>query len=68
MIVAFHNMPREKPRTLFTLSPSYKRGVTDNDYEVLVVDEGSSEPLDPDFVAGFGPTFRLHRAAAAPPG
>jgi hypothetical protein len=66
VIVAFHNMAREAPRTLFTLSSGYQRGVTDADYEVLVVDVGSKEPLDPDFVAGFGPNFRLHRAPAAP--
>lgn len=66
VIVAFHNMAREAPRTLFTLSPGYQRGVSDADYEVLAVDVGSTVPLGPDFVAGFGPNFRLHRAPAAP--
>jgi len=66
VIVAFHNMAREAPRTLFTLSPSYQRGVSHADYEVLAVDVGSKVPLSQDFVAGFGPNFRLHRATAAP--
>jgi hypothetical protein len=66
VIVAFHNMAREAPRTLFTLSSGYQRGVTDADYEVLAVDVGSREPLDAGFVAGFGPNFRLVRAPAAP--
>ena len=67
IIVAFHNMAREAPRTLYTLSPGYQRGVSDADYEGLAEDVGSSAvPLDPDFVAGFGPNFRLHRAPAAP--
>lgn len=66
VIVAFHNMTREAPRTLFTLSPGYQRGVTDADYEVLAVDVGSREPLEPDLVVGFGPNFRLHRAPPAP--
>jgi hypothetical protein len=66
VIVAFHNMAREAPRTLFTLSPSYQRGVSYTDYEVLAVDVGSKVPLSQDFVAGFGPNFRLHHAPAAP--
>lgn len=66
VIVAFHNMAREAPRTLFTLSSGYQQGVSDADYEVLAVDVGSTVPLDLDFVAGFGPNFRLHRAPAAP--
>lgn len=66
VIVAFHNMAREAPRTLFTLSSGYQRGVTDADYEVLAVDVGSKEPLNPDFVARFGHNFRLHRTPAAP--
>ena len=66
VIVAFHNMTREAPRTLFTLSPGYQRGVTDADYEVLAVDVGSREPLDLDFVIGFGHNFRLHRAPPSP--
>lgn len=66
VIVAFYNMAREAPRTLFTLSPSYQRGVSYTDYEVLAVDAGSTVPLSQEFVAGFGPNFRLHRAPAAP--
>jgi hypothetical protein len=59
-------MAREAPRTLYTLSPEYQRGVSDTDYEVLAVDVGSAVPLDPEFVAGFGSNFRLHCAPAAP--
>jgi glycosyltransferase involved in cell wall biosynthesis len=66
VIVAFHNMTREAPRTLFTLSPGYQQDVTHADYEVLAVDVGSREPLDQDFVVEFGPNFRLHRAPPAP--
>jgi len=66
VIVAFHNMAREAPRTLFTLSTGFQRGVSAADYEVLAVDVGSTEPLDPDAVAAFGPHFRLLRAPAAP--
>lgn len=60
IVVVFHDMRREAPRTLFSLSRRYQRGVDDLDYEVLVLDHGSSQPLDPAMVAGFGDEFRYH--------
>ncbi len=66
VIVAFRNMAREAPRTLYTLSPAYQRGVTAADYEVVAVDAGSTSPLDDAMVRAHGPNFRLLRAADAP--
>ena len=66
MIVVFHNMAREAPRTLFTLSAEYQRGVCPGDYEVIVVDAGSSAPLEQSFVKSFGENFKLVRSPAAP--
>ena len=51
-------MAREAPRTLHSLSPAYQRGVTAEDYEVVVVENLSDRPLDPMAVATFGPNFR----------
>lgn len=65
VIVVFHNMKREAPRTLFTLSGDYQRGVKPEDYEVIAVDVGSKEPLCVEKVAGYGKNFRLLRMAAA---
>jgi hypothetical protein len=62
----FHNMAREAPRTLFTLSPQYQRGVGTADYEVIVLDAGSVTPLEENFVKSFGENFRLVRSPAAP--
>lgn len=59
VIVNFYNMPREAARTLASLSHDYQQGITDLDYEVLCIDNGSQPPLDPDWIAGFGPQFRL---------
>jgi cephalosporin hydroxylase/peptidoglycan hydrolase-like protein with peptidoglycan-binding domain len=61
VVVAFHNMKREAARTLHSLSRAYQRGIEDLTYEVLAVDNGSApdQRLDPDFVASFGPEFRL---------
>jgi hypothetical protein len=62
IIVVFHNMRREAARTLYTLSAAYQRGVASDRYEVIAVDNGSSEPLDRVLVEGFGDNFhyRFH--------
>jgi glycosyltransferase involved in cell wall biosynthesis len=45
VVVVAHEMARELPRTLRSLTPAYQRGVG-QDYEVIVVDNGSDPPLD----------------------
>ncbi|WP_427452014.1 glycosyltransferase family 2 protein [Litorimonas sp. WD9-15] len=59
IIVIFHDMAREAKRTLATLSPEYQIGVSEYDYEVIAVDNGSSTPLTEEFVNGFGDNFTL---------
>ncbi|MFM8414426.1 MAG: glycosyltransferase family 2 protein [Planctomycetota bacterium] len=66
VVVAFHDMRREAPRTLHTLSPAYQRGVGAGDYEVLAVDVGSEPPLDEALVRAQGEHFRLLRFPRAP--
>ena len=61
IIVVFHQMRREAPRTLLSLSRAYQRGVEAIDYEVIAVDSRSSAPLDPAEVEAFGPEFRYLR-------
>lgn len=61
IIVNFYNMQREAARTLMSLSRAYQRDAIDLDYEVLCIDNGSNPPLDSDWVASFGPAFRLIR-------
>ena len=46
VILISYNMAREIPRTLRSLSRSYQQGGEDLAYEVLLVDNGSSVPLD----------------------
>ena len=58
IIVVVHDMLREAPRTLFTLSPQYQADVKEDDYEVVVVENGSTSPLGEDLVCGFGKNFR----------
>lgn len=45
-IVAAYNMKREIERTLDSLARDYQQDVEGIDYEVIVVENGSSEPLD----------------------
>lgn len=60
-IVIVHDMRREAPRTLFSLSPEYQREVKPDDYEVIVIENGSSAPLSRDEVERIAPNFRYHR-------
>src|SRR5262249_8686249 len=61
VIVIVHNMRREAPRTLFSLSASYQTGIEANEYEVIVVENGSTDPLDPYEIERAGSNFRYHR-------
>ena len=60
-------MARELPRTLRSLSPGYQHGLKADDYEVIVVDNGSPQPVDPELVASFEGHLRLERIDPAPP-
>lgn len=48
------------------MSGAYQRDIAVREYEVLVVDNGSSVPLERTFVESFGPNFRLIRIDEAP--
>lgn len=66
IVVVSYDMHRELPRTLATLSLPYQRG--DVDYEVIVVDNGSPEPVAVgllDDVPG-GRLIRLDPASPSP--
>jgi hypothetical protein len=65
MIVIFHDMRREATRTLFSLSPTYQRGVNADDYEVIAIDNGSTEPLSSREVQAVAPNFRYLSYATA---
>lgn len=44
VVVVGYEMERELPRTLLSLSPDLQLGVTTNEYEIIVVDNGSRRP------------------------
>ena len=60
IIVIFHNMSREAQRTLHTLCTDYQLDVSDEDYEVIAIDNGSDIPLNKSSVQMFGPNFKYH--------
>ena len=67
IIVVVFNMRREAPRTLHSLSAGYQLGVSPDDYEVICIENGSTDPLSPDEVQRVGPNFRYVRIEDASP-
>ncbi|MDZ7673827.1 MAG: glycosyltransferase family A protein [Acidimicrobiales bacterium] len=66
VVVVSYDMARELPRTLRSLSPSHQRHIEHDDYEVIVVDNGSPQPPGDDLADGFAGTLRVETIADAP--
>jgi hypothetical protein len=66
-VVVAYDMARELPRTLRSLAPGYQQGIAADDYEVVVVDNGSPAPIDPAVLAAFPGRLRTTRIDTAPP-
>jgi glycosyltransferase involved in cell wall biosynthesis len=67
VVIVAYNMAREIPRTLLSLSASYQCDISADDYEVIVVDNGSTPPLDPAVIGNLKGNFQLIRIDPAPP-
>lgn len=67
VVMVTFNMAREAARTLTSLSPVYQRHVRPGDYEVIVVDNGSTEPAEPSALRQPGGTVRHIGLRDAPP-
>jgi glycosyltransferase involved in cell wall biosynthesis len=67
IVLVVYNIPREAPRTLYSLSASYQRHIDPDDYEVIVVDNGSATPLDVEVIKALSGNFRLIRIDRASP-
>ena len=46
VIVIGYNMARELPRTVRSLSAALQRDISADDYEVIVIDNGSTQTFD----------------------
>jgi tetratricopeptide (TPR) repeat protein len=61
VVIVAYNIPRELPRTLLSLSANYQRHIAPEDYEIIVVDNGSDPPVTPQLLEGLPGNFRLIR-------
>lgn len=67
VIVIAHDMRREAMRTVCSLLPPYQHGITLDEYEILVIDNGSTAPLDASEIHALGPNVRYTFLEDAPP-
>lgn len=67
VVVVAYEMRREIVRTVQSLSPSMQRGIDADEYEILVVDNGSSEPVDAVLPAAADVPLRVLRIDDASP-
>ncbi|HEX8103833.1 MAG TPA: glycosyltransferase, partial [Solirubrobacteraceae bacterium] len=58
VVVVVYDMPHQIVRTIRSLSPAMQRGITADEYELLVVDNGSPEPIDRAACEAFGARIR----------
>lgn len=58
VILIVYKMPRQAMNTLVSLTAGYQRGVTAEDYEVIVLENASSQMLCADEVHALAPNFR----------
>jgi Glycosyl transferase family 2 len=71
IVVCAYNMARELPRTIRSLSPEMQRSVRPSDYEIIVVDNGSTPPADVTACKRWGARIEPividpHRASVSP--
>jgi glycosyltransferase involved in cell wall biosynthesis len=67
VVVVLYNIPREAPRSLYSLSAAYQQHIAPEDYEIIAVDNGSTPPFDSAVLDGLQGNFRLIRIDPAPP-
>ncbi|HTZ38470.1 MAG TPA: glycosyltransferase [Stellaceae bacterium] len=65
VVVVGYRMQRELPRTLRSLSPAMQRDIAAGDYEIILVDNGSPEPMPMERFPAFGAQVSCHHIANA---
>ena len=60
IVLINYNMSRELPKTLFTLEPPYQQHINSEDIEIIIVDNGSSRPIN--IPAGYSNINLVHCA------
>ena len=67
IVICSYNMRRELPRTIRSLSPIMQTGVRKSDYEVIVVDNGSTERFDEEECRKWDANLKVIALAPASP-
>lgn len=60
VVVISYKMRREVPRTILSLSPALQRGIAAEDYEIILVDNGSPDPPDDALHRSLAPNLVIH--------
>ena len=53
VIIIAYNMPREIPRTVHSFLPPYQQDISFDDIEIIVMENGSNTPIDPEVVSSW---------------
>jgi glycosyltransferase involved in cell wall biosynthesis len=67
IIVVVYRMSRQAMNTLYSLSARHQRNVTEADYEILVMENLSTDNLDPPTVQALGNNIRHYRRDESSP-
>lgn len=67
VIVVVYNMLRAAPRSLHALSSAYQQGISAEDYEIIVVENGSPQPLEAAQIEALASNIHYHYLVAPPP-
>jgi predicted O-methyltransferase YrrM len=67
VVVVGYNMARELPRTIRSLSPIMQRGIDPADFEVILIDNGSTKPFNETELRRIMPTLIVCRLTNATP-
>ncbi len=67
VIVIAYNMPRAIPRTIRSLSPVMQRDMRAEDYEIILIDNGSTRAFDPERCRQWGANLTIYHIADPTP-
>lgn len=67
VILIVYDMQRVAPRTIQSLTIPYQKGIGQDDYEVIVVENGSPQPLDEQQVLALGSNVKYTYLENPPP-
>ena len=66
-IVIVYDMPLQAEKTLQSLTPQYQEGVSEHDYEVIIVENESANNMNPDFLRTLPDNFNYQLRAEREP-